>query len=433
MLDSKALTKIQSVALIVVILVAALGGVAIYVFWDGDTQSTGTIKIGICTDIGSFDDSVNGATLAAEQINAEGGILGKQIELVIEDTDAFTPPLDPTKASLAVTKLLTHHEVDFMTGGATVTDNQIIQELVAQHKKIFIGCNSPGDVLTEKVQNDYEKYKYFFKVGPPSEGDLSACTRDTVVALREYTGLNKVAYIVEEAEMWDTFIEFAIEPLAELHGFELVYGRRVPSDTLDFSSYFAGAEAAGTEILIPIISGELGTAFTEDWYERQSPMVMWGVLGKAASPDFWETTEGKCEHVAAITTALDSGYPISSKTLPMREAYIERWGVPPTFMAMAVYDVIRYILPDALERAGTLETEAVIKALEEVDLELVSTPRFAISADSHEIIFGKGYGTQYCFQWQANETLVPVYPREVKEQEGVTYTFPEWPGPWDDQ
>jgi len=304
--------------------------------------------------------------------------------------------------------------------------------LVAQHKKIFIGVSSLGDVFTENVKNNYEKYKYFFKFAPPSESDLAANTRDTVVALREYTGFNKIGYIVTDLPMWDVYVEKSIEPLAELDGFELVYGKRFSPDTVDFSSYFAQAEAAGTEILIPIIIGSQGISFVKEWYDRQSPMVIWGGVGSTGSNDFWEVTEGKCEHVTTTVISVDSEYPITSKILPMRDAYFERWGKMPSFMAVCAYDIIRFVLPDALERAGTLETESVIKALEEVDLETASTPRFAISADSHEVLFGLGYGSQYCFQWQANGKFIPMYPRELKEEAGASYTFPDWPGPWDD-
>jgi hypothetical protein len=34
------------------------------------------------------------------------------------------------------------------------------------------------------------------------------------------------------------------------------------------------------------------------------------------------------------------------------------------------------------------------------------------------------------FQWQNGE-LVPVYPKSIMEEAGVTYTFPDWPGPWE--
>jgi branched-chain amino acid transport system substrate-binding protein len=432
-LDSDALTKIQSMILIAIIVVAVVIGGAVYVFMSEEPQQTQTIKIGVCTDLGdtNMETTWKGAVLAAEQINAEGGILGKQIELVSEDSDAASMPFDPSKVSLAITKLITYHKVDFVIGGVVTEDNLIIQDIVAEHKIIFIGSNSFGDLLTERVQNNYEKYKYFFKSAPPSETVLSAYTREAFVALREYTGFNKIAYIAEDIMLWDTYIEESIEPLTELHGFEIVYSNKFPPGTVDFTSYFAAAEAAGAEIMIPLIYGAEGISFTKEWCDRQSPMVIWGVNVAATADNYWEITDGKCEHETTSILPFDVGYPFTSQTIPMREAYMERWGETPTQLAASAYDIIRFILPDALERAGTLDTEAVIEALEEVDVETTSMKRFAIHAESHEIMYGPGFGDQFFFQWQ-DGTRVPVYPREIKEKEGITYTFPDWPGPWDD-
>ena len=61
-LDSKALTKIQSVALIAIIVVAAVAGSLAYFLWREPTQSTEAIRIGVCADL----DMVAGKLLFRE-------------------------------------------------------------------------------------------------------------------------------------------------------------------------------------------------------------------------------------------------------------------------------------------------------------------------------------------------------------------------------
>ena len=92
MLDSKTLTKMQSIILIAVIIVAAAGGVATYVFFGGEGESSDAIKIGVLADLDALNGKhvLQGVILASEQLNAEGGILGKRVEVVGEDTDAFS-------------------------------------------------------------------------------------------------------------------------------------------------------------------------------------------------------------------------------------------------------------------------------------------------------------------------------------------------------
>ena len=429
MLDSSAITKIQSIMLIAIIAVAAVGGAAIVLFGE-DGQSSETIKIGVCTDLDSLvgGDTWRGAVLAAEQINAEGGILGKQIEIVKEDSDAGFGSIDPTIVSTALTKLLTVHKVDFVIGGMGAEDNLLMQDIAAEHKKIFISVSAIGEQLIERVRDNYEKYKYFFKVTPPNQTALYTARLDSLVALREYTGFNKVAILTQDISSLEGSLQ-NLERLPELHGFEIVYNNKFPPGTVDFSSYFAAAEAAGAEIMIPQIIDQDGIAFIKEWYDRQSPMVIWG-SPHGGMPNYWEATDGKCEHETSTYPAVMAGYPVTSKTLATINAFINRWGEGPSYTGTAAYDIIRFILPDAIERAKTLETESVIKALEEVDLETTTAPRFMFT-DSHDIMFGPGYDIQIWFQWQENGTGVPVYPRELKEETGATYTFPDWSGPWD--
>ncbi len=428
-LDSKALSKIQAIGLTAIIVVATVSGGLAYFLFNGRGQAGENIKIGVCADLGDVygDGTWQGAVLAAEQINAEGGILGKQIELIPEDTD-FATTHDVTLASNAINRLIDYHKVDFVIGGSTTDDNKIIQDIIAQRKKIFISVSAPGDFLTERVLDDYEKYKYFFKVAPPNSTALAYGYVDSFVALREYTGFKKVAYLAMDLSVFDSGVQ-RVESLAELHGFDLVYGKRFPPETIDFSSYFAQIEAAGAEIVAPSIYGEASILFIKEWYDRQSPVVIWGSNLQSADPAFWNYTEGKCEYETVPTPAVMAGYPVTSKTLAVRNAYIDRWGKMPTPPATAAYDIIRYILPDAIERAGTTETEAVLEALEEVDIETSTSIRF-VFLDSHDVMYGPGYDLQYLFQWQNGEK-VPMYPRELKEEAGATYKFPPWPGPWD--
>ena len=91
-MDSKALTQIQSMVLVAVVAVAAVGGAAAYVLLNSNMQAGEPIRIGICADL---DNTVGkaiwrAATLAAEQVNAEGGVLGRNFTIVAQDDDSET-------------------------------------------------------------------------------------------------------------------------------------------------------------------------------------------------------------------------------------------------------------------------------------------------------------------------------------------------------
>jgi ABC-type branched-subunit amino acid transport system substrate-binding protein len=150
-LDSRALTKIQSVALIAVIVFAAVGGGAAYVLWNRTPHTTKDIKIGICGDLDmTMGKNVwRGAVLAAEQINAEGGILGRNVTVVAEDDDSETSMGDVSIATNALTKLVTVDNPDYIISplgpfGFTY------QDICAEHKKILL-TPAISDELEQRV------------------------------------------------------------------------------------------------------------------------------------------------------------------------------------------------------------------------------------------------------------------------------------------
>jgi len=428
LLNSKALTKIQSIILIAIVVVAAVGGAVAYVLLSGNQEPSQTIKIGVCADIDNFYGKtiLQGAKLAAEQVNAEGGVLGKNFEIVAEDDDSESGNMDVALATNAMTRLMTVDEADFII---SCFFGMYYREIAFEHKKIFFTVYDPNDPLTQGVLDNYDRYKYYFRGGAGNMTATVELIADYVVACRDHTGFNKVAVI--NNPFVEDLVSLSITALEE-DGFDVVLSEPVAPDTLDYSSAFAKAEAAGAEILVPFIFGTAGIPFVKEYYDRRSPMVMWGAPG--GSSDFWAITEGKCEHITCNASPVVVGYPLTTKTLPTRDAYAERWGEEISDKAAATYDIVRFILPDAIERAGTIDTDAVIEALEETDVETSLARRFVFTS-SHDIMSVKGSEQKYyflsaAFQWQ-DGVLVPVYPIELMEEAGATYSFPDWPGPWD--
>jgi branched-chain amino acid transport system substrate-binding protein len=435
LLDSKALTKTQSIILIGIILVAVVGGTAFYTLMSGKNQSSETIKIGVFADLDGINGEklLQGVILAAEQLNAEGGILGKQIEIFGEDSSSGTGP-DPTDVNSALIRLITYHKVDFIIGGATDDISFMCQDTVSEHKKILFSIMAVSDTNTQRVLDDYDKYKYYFMTNWNSSTIFYVVPK-AMMSYREITGFNKIGYLAEDLG-WTKGIRDGFDYTLPENGFDLVYKGVFPPGTIDFSSYFAAAEAAGVEILIGLMGGTGGIFFVKEYHDRQSPLVIVpGYIGAISVPEGWERTDGKCEYVCVIMTAIVAGYPLTSKTLPAYQAYIDRWGETPSDVAGRGYDILRFILPDAIERAGTIETEAVIEALEQTSIETSQARNFRFT-ESHGVMMTGDFSISsddtisISFQWQNGE-VVPIFPEFLREEAGAIYMYPPWPGPWD--
>ena len=435
-LDSNALTKVQSMLLVAIIVIAAIGGTITYILMGSQDQSIETIKIGVCSDIDNFSGEAvwQGAVLAAEQVNAEGGVLGRLFEVVAEDDDNEAGN-DLSFATNAMNKLIHVDNVDFILSHSTFS-SLVYQDIAAQQETILFSNSGPfAENATQRVLDDYANYKYFFRSGVSNTSMSMMGTIQSLMDCREYTGFNKVALVYHDlpGDWISTLVDFLDD-----YDFELVYNADIPMDTLDFSSYFSHAENAGAEILYPIILGQAGIPFVTEYYNRESPMVMWGLIAMGQQNDFWDLTEGNCEHTSNTGYPIVAGYPLTSKTLATRDAFIERWGEEIKSYAASAYDTVRFILPDAINRAGTTDSEAVIEALETMDIE-TSLARHYRFTTSHDILILSGdvkypredYFLVCMFQWQ-DGVQMPVFPRGIMEEAGTTYTYPDWAGPWDD-
>ena len=424
MFDSQALTKIQSIILVAIIAVAA---VVVYTIFNKE-QTSEAIKIGVLTDLdGQYKEVYQSVILAAEQINAEGGLLGRHIEVIGEDNDGG---FDPVLTTNALTKLITSDNVDFIIGTADLT----VQEIIAQHKKVFISVLGVPEMCEQRVLDDYDKYKYYFTVGFNESSTFQGIT-NSLEGLRQKTGFNKICYIGEDLGLIQGIMT-GLDSYLPQNGFELVYKGKFPLETVDFSSYFAQAEAAGAEVMITLIATDLGVPFVKEYSDRQSPIFLFGgFLISTSFPESYDWTDGKCEDTYTATSPTCAGFAFTDKTLSTREAFIDRWGETP-YVANG-YDALRFILADAIERAGTIETDAIVEALEETSVETANARNFVFTS-SHGVMMGTDpndpeadYMISLGFEWQNGE-LVPVDPIKIMEEAGAYYTFPDWSGPWDD-
>lgn len=433
------MTKVQSVILAVVLIVVSVSGI-VYFLWSANTSPMDTLRIGVVGDIDMVagKSALQGAILAVEEVNAEGGILGMKFEVIGEDSDGESLGADISVGVSALNRLITFDEVDCILTPDLGTYVLPYQDIVAEHKRILIGVRPADDELTQRVIDNYGKYKYFFRVFYPNATSAIDNTIDNLLTLRNYTGFNKIGYLAQDLPVFHALLNVLDKDLPEVYSFDLVYKGICPPATTDFTSYLAAAEAEGVEVLYPLIATQAGIPLVKEWYDRQSPFVFWGVIGAATADDFWNLTDGKCEHLSIVGVPVTAGYPLTSKTVPLRDAYFERWGEIPDAFAASAYDAVRFILYDAIRRAGTTEIDALVAALEETDIETSMARRFVFTS-SHDVMVGEAglgspeeeYMMTILFQWQSDGMMVPVYPAKVMEEAGATLTFPDWPGPWD--
>ena len=115
-----------------------------------------------------------GAEMARDEINKEGGIKvgGKKlkIELVRVDSNEIQSVPDATNA---MERAITREKADFVVGGFRSEAVLAMQEVAMDYKKIFLGAGAADAKLGDNVEQNYERYKYWFRITPVKDVDLA--------------------------------------------------------------------------------------------------------------------------------------------------------------------------------------------------------------------------------------------------------------------
>src|SRR5829696_2680920 len=127
-----------------------------------------SIKVGVIQPLtGAFAASgnfvTNGAKIAADEINAKGGVLGSKLELVIEDNKS-----NPTEAVAAAEKLIVRDKVPVMMGAWSSTYTLAVMPKLMEYKVPMVVETSSSDKITVSGN------PYVFRISPTSGMEATA-------------------------------------------------------------------------------------------------------------------------------------------------------------------------------------------------------------------------------------------------------------------
>jgi len=382
-----------------------------------------TIKIGVIGPMQFVQGKGhwNGAVMAAEEINARGGVkVGDKkmkIELVKADSNEFLNVMDATNA---MERLLTRDKVDFVVGGFRSEAVLAMQDIAMDYKKIFIGCGAAHPEICLRVAKDYDTYKYFFR-GTPFNSRYLVRTcfiqMATVGAiLKKSLNIPKVKVaIVASKAMWTDPMVKAAEGFIPKMGMEVAGVWRPSPVATDVMAELSAIQRSGAHMIFTMFAASVGIPFARQAGELKIPAVQVGINVEAQKEGFWQATQGQGNYVMTLNT-YNNDVEVNELTKPFLETYMKRFGEPPTYTA-DTYSAIVYGIVPAIEMTGTLNADRLVKVME-VREYLVPGGKVAYLKDEqgrplHDLKWGPGYLTSLGVQWQDGKQ-VGVWPNKWK-------------------
>ena len=354
-----------------------------------------------------------GAEMARDEINKAGGISvgGKkrQIEIVKIDTNEIQSVPDATNA---IERAITRDKADFLVGGFRSEAVLAMQEVAMDNKKLFMGVGAAHSKLGINVEQNYERYKYWFRASPTKDTDLARTLFAVMGSVAEQIRKDlkkevpKVAIVAEKAVWTEGLIKAAQDNLPKMK-MEVVGLWQPSAIATDVTAELSAIKRANADIVFTIISGPLGIVLGRQMGELELPAVAWGINVEAQKDGFWQATAGKGNYVSTLDTYAE--VESTPKTIPFVKAFKARFGKAPTYTA-ATYDVL-YALKEAIESVDSVDPDKLVPFLEKS--EHVGTGAIATYDKRHDLVWAVGKTSGIAVEWQDGQK-VPFWPPQTK-------------------
>jgi len=339
----------------------------------------------------------NGYRLCAEEVNASGGVLGREVELLIYDDRS-----DPETAAALYERLIAEDRVDAVLGPYGSTLTEAVAPVTEAHRQVMISPLAATTSIWEQGR------RYLFMVLPPAELFLAG-----LIDLAAGFGLERVAVLQEDALFPRAAGAGAAERARE-RGLEVVLHATYASGTTDFSDLLAEVRAADADVLA-MAASTLGD-FAEVVRQMRAHDVSVRMFGTSGAVQEFRRDLGEAAEYVYGLSAWEPGLPH-----PGAEAFVEAYeaafGQAPSFHAAGAYGSCQLFV-EAIRRAGSLDPEALRTEL----LALETTTAFGPYA-----VDERGYQTAHrgvLIQWQDGQKVV-VWPEDVATA-APRFPTPRW-------
>jgi branched-chain amino acid transport system substrate-binding protein len=301
--------------------------------------------------------STRAAQIAADEINAKGGINGRKLELVPRDDEH-----NPTKHVAAVRELVEKEGVSVLFGPTASTAGLAVAPIL--NDELHVPMILPFSAATEIVWNkawQEKKPNYLYRYGMFDSGQAKALVEFATKKLKK----TKFATVVENSgwgeggrvEMAKTLKEANLTPVAE---------EKFNFKDTDLTAQLGRAQRAGADTVLFYGQVAEATAMLRSMAKmgyRPTVISAWGI----ANAQFWANAKELGEGVYVLTTATPDGP--QSKA---RQAFVEEFerrhgkGSVTTFPgAIHSYDIVK-LIEIAIRKAGTDNPGKIRDGLEDI-------------------------------------------------------------------
>ncbi len=383
------------------------------------------IVIGVPTSLGFLEgkESHKVVQMAVSEINAKGGVnvagTRRLLKVVAADLRDAAPGVPVPEALLGLEKIILEKKPTAIVVGPFRSEALIAgMDIIAKYKTPMLGTIAMSPGSEKKLKQNPEKYKYIFRTCLNAI-HLVKYLAGNMALINKQFGFNKV-YVMHQDVAWARATAgFVKKVYFDKAGWEVLGVEAYPTGTSDFSSALMKARAKGAQVIMPIFDMPQSGILVKQWKAMRIPALMAGFISPLAGSDAWKTFGGKIG--GAMNSIFELGSAIGSSKVPLSVAFINKYkrvykkslqaghGPAPAYESV-------YILAEAIERAGSLDADAIVAEIEKTDrVGVMGRVRYD---KGHQAIFGSDpqqTAVGVVFQWTEDGKRKIVFPQSVAE------------------
>lgn len=394
------------------------------------------VLLGVPTSLTALEgrESLKAVQLAVEEINAKGGVkVGdskRQIRIETIDLRDSSPGVPVSEALLGLEKIITDKKVHALVVGPFRSEALLAgMDVIAKYKVPLLGTIAMSPKSEAKLKKDPAKYKYCFRVCLNAKYLVQYLVK-TLGFMGKELGYNKI-FVMHQDVLWARLTgQMTAKVASSKLGWKDCGIQAYPTGSSDFAAGLQKARAKGAQVILPVFDMPQSGILLKQWQSMKVPATLFGFISPMAGPGAWKTFNGKI--AGLINTNFELGSAIATpKYAPAAEfyeKYQKKYGKPMEagHGPAPSYDSV-YILAEAIERAGTLDSDKIVAELEKTDRKgVIGRIKFD---EGHQVIYGddpEKTATGAIAQWTRDGKRVIVFPTSIAE--GKIW-LPDWVKP----
>lgn len=318
----------------------------------------GPIKIGVPTplsppaDFKAGEINVNTVKLAIQELNDQGGVLGRQLEAVVVDDQG-----DTSTGVSVVTKLITEDKVSAIVGpwhGSVA----LAQSKVADEQKVPIMLHYSWPDEITAMHSDY-----VFRVSP-----YNSQIAQLLMPFIKAQGYKHIAVMAEDSAYGTGFAD-GMTKVATPEGIQ-VTTRVFPAESMDLSPQLLEIKSLTPPVDMVLIAAVYQPMYLIPKQAREVGLtcdIMAGWDYPGWSPEYWETT-GETGVGVFYPTFYSKELSLTPLGTHFKEAYKAAYGHEPPIYAYYLYDEVMMIA-EAIKKANSAEPAQIAAALKTLEFE----------------------------------------------------------------